>query len=60
MFVGDAFIIRMASPSAEEQAAALAHEEAESQGIEYIENALDAAMMDGYSLYMYLAEDTNH
>ena len=60
MFVGAAFIIRMASPSAEEQAAALAHEEAESQEIEYIENALDAAMMDDYSLYMYLAEDTNH
>lgn len=60
MFVGAAFIIRMASPSAEEKAAALAHEEAESQEIEYIENALDAAMMDDYSLYMYLAEDTNH
>ncbi len=60
MFVGAAFIIRLASPSAEEQAAALAHEEAESQEIEYIENALDAAMMDDYSLYMYLAEDTNH
>ena len=60
MFVGAAFIIRLASPSAEEKAAALAHEEAESQEIEYIENALDAAMMDDYSLYMYLAEDTNH
>ena len=60
MFVGAAFIIRMASPSAEEKAAALAHEEAESQEIEYIENALDAAMMDDYSLYMYPAEDTNH
>ena len=60
MFVGAAFIIRMASPSADEKAAALAHEEAESQEIEYIENALDAAMMDDYSLYMYLAEDTNH
>lgn len=60
MFVGAAFIIRIASPSAEEKAAALAHEEAESQEIEYIENALDAAMMDDYSLYMYLAEDTNH
>ena len=60
MFVGAAFIIRIASPSADEKAAALAHEEAESQEIEYIENALDAAMMDDYSLYMYLAEDTNH
>ena len=60
MFVGAAFIIRMASPSADEKAAALAHEESESQEIEYIENALDAAMMDDYSLYMYLAEDTNH
>ncbi|MGN0257000.1 MAG: hypothetical protein ACI4CA_01285 [Bacteroides sp.] len=60
MFTGAALIIRVASPSAEEKAAALAHEEAESQEIEYIENALDAAMMDDYSLYMYLAEDTNH
>lgn len=60
MFAGAALIIRVASPSAEEKAAALAHEEAESQEIEYIENALDAAMMDDYSLYMYLAEDTNH
>ena len=46
-------------PSAEEKAAAIAREEAESQEIEYIENALDAAMMDDYSLYIYLAEDTN-
>ena len=60
MFAGAALIIRVASPSAEEKAAALAHEETESQEIEYIENALDGAMLDDYSLYMYLAEDTNH
>ena len=60
MFAGAALIIRVASPSAEEKAATLAHEEAEAQEIEYIESALDAAMMDDYSLYIYLAEDTNH
>lgn len=60
MFAGAALIIRVASPSAEEKAAALAHEEAETQEIEYIENALDGAMLDDYSLYIYLAEDTNH
>lgn len=60
MFAGAALIIRVASPSTEEKAAAIAREEAESQEIEYIENALDAAMMDDYSLYIYLAEDTNH
>lgn len=59
MFVGAALIIRIASPTAEEKAATLAREEAESQEIREIGTSLDGAMMDDYTLYVYL-EDGEH
>ena len=36
----------------------LAREESEAEEMEYINNALDGAMMDDYSLYVYLADES--
>ncbi len=58
LFAGAAFIIRVASPSPQEKADRLAREESESEEMEYINNALDGAMMDDYSLYVYLADES--
>ena len=58
LFAGAAFIIRVASPSRQEKADRLAREESESEEMEYINNALDGAMMDDYSLYIYLADES--
>ena len=58
LFAGAAFIIRVASPSPQEKADRLAREESESEEMEYINNALDGAMMDDYSLYIYLADES--
>ena len=57
-FAGAAFIIRVASPSPQEKADRLAREESEAEEMEYINNALDGAMMDDYSLYIYLADES--
>ena len=51
-------LIRVASPSPQEKADRLAREESESEEMEYINNALDGAMMDDYSLYVYLADES--
>lgn len=59
LFAGAAFFIRVAQPSAEEKAEALAREEVESQEVQYIGTVLEGAMMDDYSLYVYL-EDGEH
>lgn len=59
LFAGVAFLLRIALPSSEVKAEALAHEEAERQEMEYITRALDEAMLDDYSLYVYLAEGEN-
>ena len=58
LFAGAAFIIRVASPSPQEKADRLAREESEAEEMEYINNALDGAMMDDYSLYVYLADES--
>lgn len=58
LFAGAAFIIRVASPSPQEKADRLAREESEAEEMEYINNALDGAMMDDYSLYIYLADES--
>ena len=58
LFAGAAFIIRVASPSPQDKADCLAREESEAEEMEYINNALDGAMMDDYSLYVYLADES--
>ncbi len=58
LFAGAAFIIRVASSSPQEKADRLAREESEAEEMEYINNALDGAMMDDYSLYVYLADES--
>lgn len=57
MFVGAALIIRVASdaPMATTESASLATEESDSE-MEYINMAVENAMMDDYSLYVYLAD----
>ncbi len=59
MFIGAALIIRVASshytPPADDTEVVAAVEEEEAE-MEYIDMAMENAMMDDYSLYVYLAD----
>lgn len=59
MFVGVALIIRVAvgaDPKASDQAAMAPVTELEEDSDSYINTVLDGAMMDDYSLYVYLTD----
>lgn len=55
MFIGAAFIIRIASNNHTPPANRVAVEETEVE-MEYINMAVDNSMLDDYSLYVYLAD----
>lgn len=56
MFVGAALIIRVASSDHAPASSSVMAEEATDSEMEYINMAVDGAMMDDYSLYVYLAD----
>ncbi len=56
MFIGAALIIRVASSSHAVDAETLANTEDEEVEMEYIHMAVENAMMDDYSLYVYLTD----
>ncbi|MDR2859934.1 MAG: hypothetical protein LBV64_06060 [Mediterranea sp.] len=56
MFIGAAFIIRIASWRSDNDGINMTHRDTEIVSDEYIDEILDISVMDDYSLYLYLTD----